>query len=158
VSAVALREEVEELYAEYAECLDGDELERWPALFTEDCLYRIVPRENHELGLPLAIVLCESRAMLCDRVDAIRKTAFFRPRRMRHLWSGIRLQTAPGDSEIRAQASFAVLETLAGQETRVFLAGRYLDRIVRDAGGLRFRERVCVFDSDVVPGSLVYPV
>lgn len=158
MSDAALRDEVEQLYTEYAECLDGGDLERWPELFTEDCLYRIVPRENHELGLPLALVLCESRAMLCDRVDAIRKATFFEPRRLLHLWSGIRVQATPGDPEIRARASFAVLQTLAGRETRVFLAGRYLDRIVREADRLRFRERVCVFDSDVVSGSLVYPV
>ncbi len=153
-----LREEVEELYAEYAECLDADELERWPELFTEDCLYRVVPRENLEQGLPLALVLCESRAGLRDRVEAIRRSAVFEPRRLRHFWSGLRVRADPGAGEIGAEASFAVLQTLAGDETRVFLAGRWLDRIVRDADRLRFRERLCVFDSDLVPGSLVYPV
>ncbi len=152
-----LREEVEELYAEYAACLDGDELERWPELFTENSCYRVLPRENFEQGLPLAVILCESRAGLRDRVEAIRRSAVFGPRRMRHLWSGLRLH-ADNPSETRAEASFAVLQTLAGDETRVFLAGQWLDRIVRDGGRLRFRERICVFDSDLVPGSLVYPV
>jgi 3-phenylpropionate/cinnamic acid dioxygenase small subunit len=118
----------------------------------------VQPRENFEQGLPLALIRCESRAGLRDRVEAIRRTAVFEPRRLRHLWSGLRVRAEPGSDETRAEASFAVLQTLSGDETRVFLAGRWLDRIVRDGGRLRFRERLCVFDSDLVPGSLVYPV
>jgi 3-phenylpropionate/cinnamic acid dioxygenase small subunit len=153
-----LREEVEDLYTEYVDCLDGDELERWPELFTEECRYQVLPRENYEQGLPLAVILCESRAALLDRVEAIRRSAVFGPRRMRHLYSGLRVRPGRGGVETRAEASFVVLQTLAGDETRIFLAGRWIDNIVRDGGRLRFRERICVFDSDLVPGSLVYPV
>jgi 3-phenylpropionate/cinnamic acid dioxygenase small subunit len=104
-------------------------------------------------------VLCESRAALLDRVEAIRRTAVFEPRRLRHIWSGLRVRAASGEDEVRAEAGFALLQTLSGDETRVLLAGRWLDRIVREPdGALRFRERVCVLDGDLVPGSLVYPV
>ena len=50
---VELRLEVEDLYAEYCAALDEGRYEDWAALFTEDCLYRIVPRDNHDRGLPL---------------------------------------------------------------------------------------------------------
>jgi len=30
----------------YPSTLDNDRLEEWPDLFTDDCLYEIVPREN----------------------------------------------------------------------------------------------------------------
>ena len=40
----------------------------------------------------------------------------------------------------------------------VFNAGRYHDRVVRDNGTLKFQERLCVYDSVLVPGSLVMPI
>ena len=42
--------------------------------------------------------------------------------------------------------------------TRVFNVGRYLDRLVRDQGQLKFAEKHCVYDSVLVPNSLIYPL
>src|SRR5216684_2070317 len=43
-----LRLELEELYAAYTACLDEERFEEWPEFFVEQCLYKIVPRENFE--------------------------------------------------------------------------------------------------------------
>ena len=67
---MSLREELEDFYAGYSEVIDGGALERWPALFVEPCLYRIVSKENHDKGLPLSRMLCESLGMLKDRAHA----------------------------------------------------------------------------------------
>lgn len=152
-----LRLEIDELNAAYAACLDDGDLEGWPELFTEQCRYEIVPRENYERGLPLALMRCESRAMLVDRVVALRRSSVYSPRAMRHLISAVRITGIAGD-EVRAQANYAVLQTLPDEETALFNAGRYLDCLVREDGALKFRERLCVFDSVLVPGSLVYPL
>jgi salicylate 5-hydroxylase small subunit len=152
-----LRLELDELYTAYAACLDDGELERWPEFFTEDCRYEIIPRENFDRGLPLAIMRCESRAMLVDRVTALRRSSVFGPRVLRHLISGLRITTA-AQGAIQAQANYAVLQTLPDEETTVFNTGRYLDRVVRAGRALRFQERLCVFDSVLVPGSLVVPI
>jgi uncharacterized membrane protein len=40
----------------------------------------------------------------------------------------------------------------------VFLCGQSLDKVVEDNGVLRFSERVFVYDSTIIPASLVYPV
>ncbi|MFN8893844.1 MAG: salicylate hydroxylase, partial [Betaproteobacteria bacterium] len=56
------------LHADYAAALDARDLDRWPALFTEDCSYKLQSRENCERGLPLCILHLDSRAMLADRV------------------------------------------------------------------------------------------
>ena len=53
---LALRLRVDDLYAAYAHALDDDRLEDWPGFFTEGGRYRIVTRENRELGLPLSII------------------------------------------------------------------------------------------------------
>jgi 3-phenylpropionate/cinnamic acid dioxygenase small subunit len=154
---VALRLEVEDLHAEYCAALDEGRYEDWAALFTEDCLYRIVPRDNHERGLPLAIMHCESRGMLLDRIVAIRETSYYAPRTLRHMVSGIRV-VADDDGALRGQANYLVLQTLPEQPTTLFNAGRYLDAIVREAGRLRIKERLCIFDSIVVPNSLIVPI
>src|SRR5206468_11638219 len=75
LSAGELRLALEDLYAEYSACLNEERFEDWPEFFTDPCLYKIVPRENFERGLPLATWLCESKGYLADRVTAIRKTA-----------------------------------------------------------------------------------
>jgi len=155
--ARALRFDVEELYNEYVECLDEGELERWPEFFADDCVYKIIPRENWERGLPLALMFCESKPMLLDRVEALRRTSVYAPRALRHLLSNVRVKMVEGD-EIRVQANYAVLQTLSGEPTAVFNAGKYVDRLVRDGERLLFREKLCVFDSVLVPGSLIYPI
>ena len=151
-----LRAEIQDLYDAYAEALDDFELERWPELFTEKCRYEAVSRENFERGLPLATILCESRGMLEDRVAALRRTSMYAPRSVRHLTSHIRA-SAEGDG-FRVRANYAVLQTRVDALTEILSAGRYLDRVVRDAGRLRFQEKRVIFDSVLVPNSLVYPL
>ena len=153
----ASRFEVEDLYADYVECLDDGELERWPEFFTDPCLYKIVPRENFERGLPLALMLCESKGMLEDRVAALRRTSVYAPRAFRHLLSNIRIK-GEYNGVLLVQANYAVLQTRLDEETQVFNAGKYVDKLVRENGRLKFQERLCVFDSVLVPGSLIYPI
>ena len=155
--APELRAEIGDLYTEYADILDSGEYERWPELFTERCFYAVMPRENHDRGLPLATVRCESRGMLKDRVHAIRETQMFVQRWVRHLIAAPRL-LASSDGIVTTRANYAVFETQPDQLTRILNVGRYEDEIVRDDGRLRFRRRLCVFDSILVPTSIVLPI
>jgi len=154
---LVLRLELEELYAAYAACLDDGELERWPEFFTAECRYEIIPRENFDRDLPLAVMRCESRAMLADRVAALRRSSVYAPRALRHLISGVRI-IAVDDDVISAQATYALVQTLLDEEPTIMSVGRYLDRLVREAGALKFAERLCVYDSVLVPGSLIFPI
>lgn len=155
--AATLRLALEEFYAEYLGCLNEERFEEWPDFFTEECLYKIVPRENFERGLPLATWLCESKGYLKDRVVAIRKTAVYAPRYIRRIVSGIRILRQERD-EIEVRADYAAFETLLDELTRVFNVGVYHDVIAREAGGLKFRQKICLFDSALVPNSLIYPL
>jgi len=152
-----LRLALEDLYAAYIGCLDEERFEEWPGFFTDPCVYKIVPRENFERGLPLATWLCESRGYLLDRVTAIRKTAMYAPRTMRRMVSAIRIEGWDGDA-LKARANYLALETLQDELTRVFNTGQYHDTLVVEDGRLRFREKICVFDSELVPNSLIYPL
>lgn len=157
VASVELRLELEDLYAAYAAALDDGALETWPDFFTEECTYQVIPRDNYDRGLPLAVIRCESQAMLRDRVTAVRETTMFEARYVRHLISNIRV-LSEADGEIKVQANYAVFETLTEAFSRVFNVGRYIDTLVRDGEALRFREKICVYDSVLVPNSIVYPI
>jgi 3-phenylpropionate/cinnamic acid dioxygenase small subunit len=148
--------EVEDLYADYAEVIDSGKLARWPEFFTDPCLYRIVSKENHDRDLPLSLMRCESLGMLKDRAHACEKLNVYAPRTWRH--SVTQIRAAAADDEIVARANFVVFETLNGQQTTILCAGRYLDTLVRQGGALKFRERVCVYDTTLIPGSVVFPI
>ena len=154
--AVADRLRIEDLYAAYAACLDDGRFEEWPDFFTDDCTYRIVPRENFDRGLPLATLSFESKGMLRDRVYAVTQTLFHEPYYQRHLVSGFVVRA--DDGGFRVQANYVVVRTKAGALSEVYSAGRYLDRIVDEAGTLRFQEKLCIFDSELIPNSLIYPL
>lgn len=155
-----LRDDLEDLYAEYAEIIDTGELERWPGLFAEPCLYRIVSKENHDKGLPLSLMRCESLGMLKDRAFASQKLNVYGPRTWRHSITQIRGREAGGEAggEIAVRANFAVFESLHDRHTQILCTGRYLDRVVRTPDGLRFREKICVYDAALIPGSIVLPL
>jgi 3-phenylpropionate/cinnamic acid dioxygenase small subunit len=152
-----LRARLADLYGSYDEALAEGRYEDWPALFTEECVYKITARENYDAGLPVGIIYAESRAMLVDRVAAIRKTMLIAPRLVRNLTSGIVLRAIDA-SGMRLGASFAVFQTMLNEPSAVFLCGRYYDRVVEDAGTLRFAERICVTDATLVPTSLIFPL
>ena len=57
------------LHAEYAAAVDGGDWDSWPEFFTDECVYKIQPRENYERGFPLATLSFESKGMIRDRVD-----------------------------------------------------------------------------------------
>ena len=145
------------LYAEYAACIDEERFDDWPGFFTEDCVYRVVPRENHEAGYPLATISLKGTAGLRDRVYGMTSTLFHAPYYQRHIVS---LPRIVGNEEgaIRVEANYLVLRTKRDEPSEVFNTGRYIDRVVETGGGLRFREKLCVFDSELIPNSLIYPI
>jgi 3-phenylpropionate/cinnamic acid dioxygenase small subunit len=149
--------EIEQLNSEYAYALDNERYEEFPELFVEDCLYRVVPRENHLLGLPIAAIHCESKGMIKDRVHAARESTMAEPRTLRHFISNVRVLEAGAD-EIRAEANVLIVQTMINRMTEIVLSGFYLDRIVRTGGRLRFKERLCIYDSLLLPTSLIAPV
>jgi len=152
-----LRARLADLYCAYDNALNDGELERWPELFTDPCLYKVMPRENYDQGFPVAVIWCESRGMLADRVVAVRETALYAPRIVRRMTSAVCVR-AIGEDGLHLTANFALFQTMQDQPSEVFLCGRYVDRVVDDGGVLRFAERLCIYDSTIVPASLVYPV
>jgi len=155
--SLEMRAAVEDLYARYVKCLDDASFGEWPAFFTEQCVYKVQARENFERGLPLALLSFESRAMLEDRVFGITTTLFHQPYYQRHIVSGLLMDRA-ADGSLHVEANYAVFRTKRGALTDVLNVGRYIDEIDETAEGLRFRRKLCIYDSELVPNSLIYPL
>ena len=154
---LALRLRVDDLYADYAHALDDDRLEEWPGLFTEDGRYRIVTRENRELGLPLHLIYCDGQGMMIDRITAMRTANIYEPHVYCHSISAVRVLGVEG-REIRARSNFTVLRTMTDGQTLIFACGRTFDTLLDVDGELRLRERLVVLDSKRIDTLLVIPL
>jgi len=145
------------LYADYASAVDSGQWDLWPEFFTEECSYRLQPRENHERGFPLATLSFESKGMLKDRVYGIRETLFHDPYYQRHV-VGAPLVRSVEAGRIRSEANYAVFRTKLSELSTVFNVGRYIDEVVRTPQGLKFASRLVVYDSEMIPNSIIYPI
>ena len=56
------------------------------------------------------------------------------------------------------EANYAVFRTKLSELSSVFSVGRYLDVVVRTPQGLKFASRLVVYDSEMIPNSIIYPI
>ncbi|RKX43811.1 MAG: anthranilate 1,2-dioxygenase [Verrucomicrobia bacterium] len=152
-----LKNEVEDLLNRYAQCIDNDELESWPEFFTDSCLYRVIPRENEEVGLPTAVMWGDSKGMLEDRIVALRNANVYQVQWYRHIISNPCIQSV-SNGEISVQSNYAVFKTCNDGESTVYNVGRYVDLIVREGGVLKFKERSVIFDTHKITTLMVIPI
>jgi len=146
-----------QLYARYAQAVSSGEWELWPEFFTDDCSYRLQPRENYERGFPLATLSFESKGMLKDRVYGIRETLFHDPYYQRHVVGTPLVLKAEAD-RFECEANYAVFRTKLSELSTVFSVGRYIDVVVRTEQGLKFASRQVIYDSEMIPNSVIYPL
>lgn len=157
VQRLLLQLELDQLNAGYVAVLDEKRFDEWPAFFVEEGRYQVQARENFERGQPLALIDLESRGMMKDRVYGITQTIYHGPYYTRHVVSPVRVLGEAG-GRIQAQSHYAVFRTRPGDASEVYNVGRYLDEVVRTADGLKFASRRCIYDSEMVLNSLIYPI
>jgi salicylate 5-hydroxylase small subunit len=148
---------IQQLYADYASAVDSGQWDLWPEFFTEQCVYKLQPRENYERGFPLSTLSLTSKGMLKDRVYGISETLYHDPYYQRHV-VGAPIVRKVEEGRIYSEANYAVFRTKYDKESTVFNVGRYLDIIVQTPEGFKFAERVCVYDSEMIPNSIIYPI
>jgi len=157
LSAMELQYQVEQLLTRYVQCIDDDRLEAWPDLFVEDCSYRIIPRENADRGMSIGIMDCDSRGMLHDRVVSLRNANIYPEHFYRHLVSSVHI-AGTDNGEISVQSNYAVLQTRNDGNTKLYSAGRYMDRIVAVGDALRFKEKLVILDTYRIDTLLARPL
>jgi salicylate 5-hydroxylase small subunit len=146
-----------QLYSDYAIAVDSGQWDLWPEFFTDDCVYRLQPRENFERGFPLATLSFTSKGMLKDRVYGIKETLFHDPYYQRHVVGTPVLRKVEAD-RFECEANYAVFRTKLSDTSTVFNVGRTIDVVVRTPAGLKFASRQCIYDSEMIPNSIIYPI
>ncbi|MGC2202464.1 MAG: aromatic-ring-hydroxylating dioxygenase subunit beta [Stellaceae bacterium] len=148
------RTAVFDLLAEYGALIDAGQFDEWLGLFAEDCRYQIVPRENFDRGLPAALVFCDSRAVLEDRIRALREANKYNIHTDRHIIGLPRLF----NGGLTVEAPFAVYQTDQEGETRLFATGLYHDRLSLDGPWLKIHDKLVLLDTFAVPSLLATPL
>ena len=145
---------VYDLFAEYGALIDMAKFDEWLDLFAEECRYRIIPRENLDRGLLAALVFCDSRAMLEDRVRALREANKYNIHIDRHIVGLPRIF----DDGLMVEAAFAVFQTDQEGETRLFATGLYRDRLEPVGQHLKIRDKLILLDTFAIPTLLATPL
>jgi len=146
-----------DLLAEYGALIDMAKFDEWLDLFAEECRYQIVPRENFDRGLPAALVFCDSRAMLEDRIRALREANKYNIHTDRHL-IGLPRLLSPESEQLVVEAPFAVYQTDQEGETRLFATGLYRDRLACVGQRLKICDKLILLDTFAVPSLLATPL
>ena len=158
------------LNSDYAACIDADRLDDWPNFFLEACVYKITTADNHRRGYAAGVIYADSRAMLLDRVAALREANIYERHTYRHIVGMPRVTveaadtaeiagTATAAAPVVAETPFLVIRTMRDGRMDIFAAGRYLDRVASDRDGtLRFAERIVVCDSPRFDTLLAIPL
>ncbi len=154
----ALRSEMDALYADYAAALDQARYQDWLRFFTDNCEYKIQSRENHARGLPLATMAFESRGMLQDRVYGVVETLIHQPYTQRHVLGPLRFLSATPNEKLSIECNYAVFRVKLNHLPEVFNVGRFLDTWCFTESGWKLSHKLVVFDSDLIPNSIIYPL
>ena len=136
-----------ELNAAYARAIDNEQYEDWPGFFLESCLYKVTTAENVAKGLEAGLIYADSRAMLQDRISALRQANIYERQRYRHI---VGLPTVLGTSDggaAEVETPFLIVRIMRDGRMDVFASGCYRDKVKANGdGSLRFAERIVVCD------------
>ncbi|MBN9490555.1 MAG: aromatic-ring-hydroxylating dioxygenase subunit beta [Alphaproteobacteria bacterium] len=136
-----------ELNAAYARAIDNEQYEDWPGFFLESCLYKVTTAENVAKGLEAGLIYADSRAMLQDRISALRQANIYERQRYRHI---VGLPTVLGTSDggaAEVETPFLIVRIMRDGRMEVFATGCYRDKVKANGDGhLRFVERIVVCD------------
>lgn len=147
---------IQDLYAQYAATANACRYDDWLGLFAQECSYRLIPRENHSAGLPLCLLLCESRDMLIDRVVALQQANEYAIHIDRHIISGIRVIRVQGDL-FSVEADFLVGQTNSEGELSLYVMGMYQDTIRINGSTALFVDKIGIIDNSCIPHAISTP-
>lgn len=152
-----IREAITDLMADFCHFLDDDRLEEWLDFFTEDCMYKVLSRENEASDLPLELLSCRNKNMLRDRILSLREANIYNIHYDKHILGAVRiLEEKNGDYHV--QANYSLYQTNQDGVSELFSVGTYRDLVVFDGGMPIFREKIAVVDTFGIPRLLSTPI
>jgi anthranilate 1,2-dioxygenase small subunit len=148
---------VYDLYAQYASTADACLYDDWLNLFLPVCSYRIIARENYAAGLPLCLMLCESRDMLIDRIVALEQANEYAIHVDRHIISGIRVTQVQGQL-LSVEADFLLGQTNSEGELSLYVMGTYKDTVQISGAQAYFVDKTVIVDNGCIPHAISTPI
>lgn len=155
VELLVKRDSVVQYMVRLAALLDDQKYDEFVAEFTEDGSYRLIPRENHDRGLPTCII-DDTRDRLIYRSGLISTQWHHGHFRETRMLSNFDVEF-PGADAAQAKANFAVHQTDAEGETRLHMVGRLEDSLVMQEGRWRIRRRFAILETFKPTEVIVYP-
>lgn len=125
--------------ARNAAALDRTDFDHWAEDFVEDCTYRIVSMENHQLGYDMPLMLMKNKNMILDRILSLREANIFNIHRDSHIL-GLPVVEKKND-RIQVETPITVFQTNQDGVASLFCVGRYVDKIVETKAGLKLKSR-----------------
>ena len=147
---------VQDLNARYTEAIDDDRLEIWPDFFRDDGKYTVTTAENVAQNLPLGLMFATSRAMMRDRIKALRQANIYEAQHYRHVLAAPRIVGEAGGL-VKVRTSFMVARIMHTGETMLFATGVYEDSVALDGEAL-FAEKKVIIDSRQIDTLLAIPL
>ena len=147
------------LQARYIRALDGRDMAAWVDCFDAEASYVCIAGENVDQGLPLALMMDDSRARILDRANYVTKVwdGTFEDYKTRHFVQRLALREAQAGL-VEVESNFMVAYTGESGGSGVLAAGLYRDLVAVRDGQAKFRSRQAVLDTVSTPRYLVYPV
>lgn len=152
-----VRAAIHDLMADYGHFIDDNRLEAWLDFFVEDCVYKILSRENVDSNLPLELMLCSNKNMLRDRVLSLRQANIYNIHTDKHLLGAVRI-LGEENGLYRVQANYTVYQTNQDGVSTLFSVGTYRDLIRFVDGRPYFQEKIVVADTFGIPRMLSTPL
>jgi anthranilate 1,2-dioxygenase small subunit len=150
---------IDELQMKYLSALDRQDMQGWLDCFAEEASYVCISRENHDAGLPVAMMLDDSRARLKDRVKFVNEvwSGTFEDYSTRHFVQ--RFECTQGDSgRFNVQSNFIVSYTNRRGGSEILVTGVYDDAVDINGPAATFRAKKAIMDTVTTPRYLVYPI
>jgi len=150
---------VDELQMKYLAALDRHDMKAWLACFAEEGSYTCISRENHDAGLPVAMMLDDTHARLRDRVKFIDEvwSGTYEDYATRHFVQ--RFECIPGNGgRVTVRSNFIVSYTNRRGGSDILVTGVYEDDIDLSGTAARFKSKKAIMDTVTTPRYLVYPI
>jgi 3-phenylpropionate/cinnamic acid dioxygenase small subunit len=133
-----------------ARLADDRDFVGWMELFTDDGEYSAVTHEN--LGYKgLRLFRDVGRNAIYERVAYLMGVWQVPRAKTLHLVSNIEVSAGEDAGSAHAVSNFIMTRTADLEHSVLHAAGRYIDRVERRGGAWRFRDRLVVVDSNMLP-------
>jgi anthranilate 1,2-dioxygenase small subunit len=168
VDTAECRQAALDLLVRYVRVVDDPRrIEEWPDLFTDDAQYLVVTRENHERGLPVAVIRDDSKDRIRDRVVIIKEfwgaggraeDHHYNQAWPRHIVGPVWVDMMEsGEAHIGGHFMVWGSGALSGSP-RLLAVGEYRDVVVFAGGSARFKRKTVILDNSVLQDVFVQPL